>query len=142
MHAGSRVGHLVVVTHQGFQISGVQHRVFGDSTEPIAAESDEDAERQRLDVRRRRIARFVTPRRDLTDDEAYALLASPQGQQIAQMMHYTAAGTPDVVARYLRSFADEVGVDEVMTVHPSPTIAERLRSIDLLADAVMPVVVA
>lgn len=105
----------------------------------IAADSDEDAERQRLNVSRRRIARFVTPRRDLTDDEADAMLASPQGQQIAQMMHYTAAGTPDLVARYLRSFADEVGVDEIMTVHPSPTIAERLHSIDLLAGAVMPV---
>ena len=81
----------------------------------------------------------VDPGRDLTDGEADALLASPQGQQIAQMMHYTAAGTPDLAARYLHSFADEVGVDEIMTVHPSPTIAERLHSIDLLADAVMPV---
>ena len=37
--------------------------------------------------------------------------------------------------RYLENFAEAVGVDELMTVHPSPTINERLRSIDLLADA-------
>ena len=51
------------------------------------------------------------------------------------MMHYTAAGTAETVHRYLENFAEAVGVDELMTVHPSPTINERLRSIDLLADA-------
>ena len=100
----------------------------------IAADSDEDAERQQLDVSRRRIARFVTPRRDLTPDEADQLLASPQGRQIAQMMHYTAAGTADLVKRYLDNFAEAADVDELMTVHPSPTVTERLHSIDLLAE--------
>ena len=51
------------------------------------------------------------------------------------MMHFTAAGTPETVHRYLENFAEAVGVDELMTVHPSPTIGERLRSIDLLAAA-------
>ena len=105
----------------------------------IAADTEEEAEAQRMIVRRRRIARFVTPKRDLTDDEADALLASPQGQQIAQMMHYTAAGTPGQVKEYLDTFADAVGVDELMTVHPSPTVTERLRSVELLADANDPV---
>ena len=102
----------------------------------IAAESDEDAERQQLTVSRRRIARFSTANRPLTDDEADALLASPQGQQIAQMMHYTAAGTPDVVARYLANFAEAADVDELMTAHPSPTVEQRLRSIELTGAAV------
>jgi luciferase family oxidoreductase group 1 len=100
----------------------------------IASEDSDDAERQRVEVSRRRIARFVTPRRELTDDEADQILASPQGRQIAQMMHYTAAGTPDVVRRYVDDFAAEVGLDEVITVHPSPTTDERLRSVELLAD--------
>ncbi len=108
----------------------------------ICADSDDDAEAQHLTVQRRRIGRFVTPRRDLTDDEADQLLASPQGRQIAQMMHYTAAGTPAMVARYLDNFAAEVGVDELITVHPAPTVDQRLRSIELLADAVDPVRVA
>ena len=107
----------------------------------VCAESQVDAERQQLTTQRRRIGRFVTPRRDLTDDEADQLLASPQGQQIAQMMHYTACGTPDLVARYLDNFATEVGADELITVHPGPTVDERLTSIGLLADAVDPVVV-
>jgi len=101
----------------------------------IAAETDEDAQRQHRDVSRRRVARFLSVPRELSDDEADHILASPEGRQIAHMMHYTAAGTPDVVHRYLTNFAQEAGADELMTVHPSPTIAERLRSIDLLADA-------
>lgn len=100
----------------------------------IAADTDDDAERQRLDVARRRIARFVVPQRELSDDEADSVLASPQGQQIARMMHYTAAGSPGAVKNYLDEFVDEIGVDELMTVHPSPTITERLRSIELTAD--------
>ena len=73
--------------------------------------------------------------RELTDDEADQILASPQGRQIAQMMHYTAAGTSEMVHQYLAAFANEVGIDELMTVHPSPALDDRLRSVDLLADA-------
>jgi len=100
----------------------------------IASDTDADAQRQMLEVSRRRIARFTTTEKELTDEEADGLLRSPQGQQIAQMMHYTAAGTPELVATYLRNFASEVGADELMTVHPSPTVDQRLRSIELLAE--------
>lgn len=101
----------------------------------IASESSEDAERQRLWVARRRLARFVTPGLKLSDEQADEVLASPQGQQIAQMMHYTAAGSPDEVYDYVVELAESAQVDELITVHPSPTLDERLRSIDLLADA-------
>jgi len=107
----------------------------------ICAESADDAEAQRLTVSRRRVARFVTPKRALTDDEADAMLASPQGRQIAQMMHYTAAGTPSDVVRYLDNFAAEAGIDELMTVHPSPKLDARLRSVAMLADAHDPVTI-
>lgn len=100
----------------------------------IAAATEADAQRQLLEVSRRRIARFTTSDKELTDDEADHLLQSPQGQQVAQMMHYTAAGTPEMVATYLTNFAREVGADELMTVHPSPTIDDRLQSIELLAE--------
>lgn len=101
----------------------------------IASETGEDAERQLRDVSRRRVARFLRAPRELTDDEADQILASPDGRQIAQMMHYTAAGDPGLVTRYLTNFAREADVDELITVHPSLTIDERLRSVDLLADA-------
>ena len=105
----------------------------------IAAETDEAAHEQFAIVRRRRLARFLTPGRTLTDEEADAVLESPQGRQIAQMMHYSAVGTPELCATYLREFAHHAGVDEVITAHASPTIEERLASVDLLADALRPV---
>lgn len=101
----------------------------------IASDTEEDARRQHLDVSRRRVARFLGAPRDLTDEEADQIMASPQGRQIVQMMHYTTAGTPEQVATYLETFAREANVDELITVHPSSSIDERLRSIDLLADA-------
>ncbi len=101
----------------------------------LASDDEHDAARQALDVARYRVGRFVTPKRELTNDEADEILASPQGQQIAQMMHYTAAGTAQQVVEYLGAFADAVGVDELITVHPAPTVAERLRSVELLAKA-------
>ncbi len=100
----------------------------------IASDTTEDAEAQRLDVTRRRVARFLRVPRELSDEDADELLASPQGQGIAEMTHYTAAGDPDLVRRYLDHFAREANVDELITVHPSRTLEQRLRSIDLLAD--------
>jgi luciferase family oxidoreductase group 1 len=107
----------------------------------IAADSDADAQQQWETVRRWRVARFVAPGSDLTDDEADAILASPQGRQIAQMMHYSAVGTPSAVKAYLDEFAEVAGADELITAHSSPTIEQRLRSVDLLADANDPVTV-
>ena len=105
----------------------------------IASDTDDDARRQFELVRRQRIARFLARDRALSEDEVDALVESPQGRQVAQMMHYSAVGTAVEVGTYLRRFAAEVGVDEVITAHASPTIDERLRSVDLLADAVEPV---
>jgi luciferase family oxidoreductase group 1 len=107
----------------------------------IAADSGDEAHEQWTTVRRWRIARFVAPGRDLSDDEADAILASPQGRQIAQMMHYSAVGTPQEVTAYLDEFAHITAADELITAHSSPTIGQRLRSVDLVADAMDPVTV-
>ncbi len=104
----------------------------------IVAATDEEAQRQFADVARRRVARFLTVDRELSDGEADAILLSPQGRQIAQMMHYTAVGDAEAVATYLGEFVTNVGADELMTVHPSPDIEARLASIDLLAGDVDP----
>jgi luciferase family oxidoreductase group 1 len=105
----------------------------------IAADDSDDADEQFDQVRRRRIARFLARDQQLTEHQIDALAASPQGQQVAQMMHYSAVGTPSIVAEYVRQFAHHAQVDEVITAHSSPTIEQRLRSVDLLADAMDPV---
>jgi len=50
------------------------------------------------------------------------------------MTHYTASGSPELVKRYLENLAQEADVDELITVHPSPTTQQRLHSIELTAD--------
>ena len=105
----------------------------------IAAATDEEATEQHRDVRRRRLERFLTVPRELTEEEAEQILSSPQGRQIAQMMHYTVAGTADRVKEYLDHFAAVAEADELMVVHPSPTLDQRLASLEILARAMDPV---
>jgi luciferase family oxidoreductase group 1 len=101
----------------------------------IAADSDSDAHEEFRAVSRARATALFGAGRRYTDEEADRLLQSPQGRHVAQMMHYSAVGTPEVVKTYLDDFVEHAGADELMVVHPSLTLEARLRSIDLLADA-------
>ncbi len=101
----------------------------------IAAESDAEAEQELASVRRARVALFVRRGQRLSDEQADEILASPQGQQIAAMMRYTAVGTPSAVKEYLDAFALHADADELMVSHAARTREARLRSLDLLADA-------
>jgi luciferase family oxidoreductase group 1 len=101
----------------------------------IAAETEEQAQEHLVAVRRARVARFVERGVELTDEQADAVPASPQGRHLATMMHYTAVGAPETVQRYLDEFATHADADELVLVHAGPTAADRLRSVDLVADA-------
>jgi luciferase family oxidoreductase group 1 len=100
----------------------------------IVADTDEDAQAQLLTVRRSRVRMFVQKGVEVSDEQADEILASPQGQQIAEMMRYSAAGTPEAVREYLDSFAVHADADELMVAPSSPGIDARLRSLELLAD--------
>jgi luciferase family oxidoreductase group 1 len=103
----------------------------------IAAETDEEAAEQHLRVRRSRVSLFLGRQtgRTYSDEEADAILASPQGAQIADMMRYSAVGSPETVRTYLEGFRAEADADELIVVHASPTVEARLASLELLADA-------
>jgi luciferase family oxidoreductase group 1 len=102
----------------------------------IAADTDEEARSQKEIMRRVRI-RSLHSRGDipLTDDEVEAILRSPQGAVIDQMTTYMAAGTPDRVVAWLAEFQRQTGADELITVHHAPSVAQRLRSVELTAEA-------
>jgi len=51
------------------------------------------------------------------------------------MMKYSAVGTPDVVLDYLDGFARHADADELIVAHQSTGTEERLRSVELLAEA-------
>ena len=98
-----------------------------------AADTNAEAQAIHLAVKRARVALFFGGGREFTDDEADMVLDSPQGQHIAQMMKFSAVGTPDVVREYLDEFAKHADADELIVAHQSVGTQERLRSVELVA---------
>jgi luciferase family oxidoreductase group 1 len=104
----------------------------------IAAETEESAAAQ-LEAARRIRARAVLGRgRKLSEDEVTELLQSPEAAAVDEMLAYTAVGTPDRVSAYLEEFATKTEADELITVHYSDSVPNRLRSVELLAAALDP----
>jgi luciferase family oxidoreductase group 1 len=99
----------------------------------LAADTRADAEAQFRQVKRSRVKLLLGRGLDLTDDDAQAILESPAGQSIDAMTRYSAVGGESDVKAYLERFAKLARADEVMTVHPAPTLAARLRSVEILA---------
>ena len=99
----------------------------------IAADRRADAEAQLMQVKLSRVKILLGRGLELSDDDARAILDSPAGQSIEAMTTYTAVGEPAAVSASVERFAKRARADEVMTVHPAPTLAARLRSIEILA---------
>ena len=88
--------------------------------------------------RRRRVRRCLRRPRptELTDAQVDAFLASPDGRQLADMMRYTAVGTPaDGPAVPRRSSPSHADADELIVAHHAENIAARLTSVELTASA-------
>jgi luciferase family oxidoreductase group 1 len=101
----------------------------------VAADTDGEAQEMFRAALRARVVLLLGRGRTFTDDEADLILASPEGQQIAQMMKYSAIGTPDAVVDYLTTFTAHSGADELIVAHQSPGVAGQVRSVELLAEA-------
>jgi luciferase family oxidoreductase group 1 len=105
----------------------------------IAADSEERALAQREETRRARVRNlFGRDDRVLTDDEVELILRSPQAAHINEMMTYSVAGTPEQCVAWLDDFQAQTDADEVMTVHAAGSVENRLRSVELLAEAAGP----
>lgn len=106
----------------------------------IAADDPEHARRQFEQMRRQRVRMMIargpaTP--DYSDAEIDAFLTTPNGQGIANMMKYFAVGTSTDVRTYLDDFAAEAHADELIVAHSSPEVTDRLRSVELTAEAML-----
>ncbi len=101
----------------------------------VAAEDDAAAEALFARAELDRVRRFLSRGREteLTADEAAALYDTPAGEQIREMLRYTAVGGPQRVREELAAFAAHADADELITVHPAPTPEERLASVRLTA---------
>jgi luciferase family oxidoreductase group 1 len=98
----------------------------------IAADTEESAAAQMEAARRIRARALFGRGRKLSDDDVTALLESPQAAAVDEMLAYTAAGTTEEVVPYLERFAADTGADELMTVHYSDSVPNRLRSVELI----------
>ncbi len=101
----------------------------------VAADNADDAKALFAAVRRWRVRALLGRGRTLSDDEADALLESPEGRHLRHMGRYAAVGTAAQVRDYLAEFATHADADELITVHPSPSVSARLRSVELAADS-------
>jgi luciferase family oxidoreductase group 1 len=111
----------------------------------IAAEDAADAALQFETTRRARVRGLIArgpSAPDYSDEQIDAFLTTPEGRQIANMMRYSAVGTPDVVRSFLEEFASRAQADELIIAHQSRDIAARLRSVELTAEAMRAVPVA
>ena len=104
----------------------------------IAAESEESAAAQHEAARRIRARALFGRGRKLSEEDVDALLASPQAAAVDEMLAYTAVGLAGEAAAYLQTFAAETEADELITVHYSDSVPNRLRSVELLAGALDP----
>jgi luciferase family oxidoreductase group 1 len=85
-------------------------------------------------AQRRRVGRFLARGHEVTDEQADALLDSPGGRQVLQMMQYTAVGDPPAVREYLDDFAKHADADELIVTLMSPGVDSRLHAATLLAE--------
>ena len=104
----------------------------------IAAEDGADAALQFEITRRSRVRGMIArgpSAPDYSDDQIDAFLTTPEGRNIANMMRYTAVGTPAEVRTWLEDFAASTKADELILAHQARDVADRLRSVELTAEA-------
>lgn len=103
----------------------------------VAAETDEAAASMFTRAEVERVRKFLSLGREveLTSEQAASMYASPAGEQIRDMLRYTAVGSPAKVREELASFATLAQADELITVHAAPTHEERVASVRLAGPA-------
>jgi luciferase family oxidoreductase group 1 len=99
----------------------------------VVAETHQTALDRFVVTRRLRAARVLGGGRELTNDEADALLTSPAGQRVDEMLRCSAVGTPAEVGDELRRFAVRADADELIIVLGDPDRRTCVRSLELLA---------
>jgi alkanesulfonate monooxygenase SsuD/methylene tetrahydromethanopterin reductase-like flavin-dependent oxidoreductase (luciferase family) len=104
----------------------------------IAADTSEEAHRQFESSLRRRVVQMVGRGQKFTPEEVDLIMTSPAGQQITQMVRYSAVGTPTEVKAYLDEFAEHAQADELIVASMAEDTESWLKSYDLLADAWRP----
>jgi luciferase family oxidoreductase group 1 len=111
----------VAVYRRDFQPSAaLQEPYVMAGVNAIASDDRDDAVAQ-FELTRRRRAKLLFGRRGqpLSEADVDAILTSPAGAQVDQMVRYTAVGTPAEVSDYLEKFAGHAQADELILAVPA-----------------------
>ena len=100
-----------------------------------AADTVEAAEELWEQVCRNRIRMMVGRGRMLTDDQVEQIISSGQGQQVLDMLRYSAVGTATEVRDYLDHFQQMSGADELMISLQATSRETTLSGLGILAQA-------
>ena len=103
----------------------------------IAAADKASADAQLEITRRVRVkSLFKSPSgAKLTEEEVDQILDSPRARAVDEMLTYSAVGTGEEAAAYIADFQRKTGVQELITVHYADSVANRVRSVEILAQA-------
>ncbi len=105
----------------------------------VVAAEDAAGAREQFETMRRSRVRWMISRGPSTPDYSDAqideFLTTPEGRSLANMTRYSAVGTPAEVRSYLEEFAATARADELILAHQSPLVTDRLRSVELTAEA-------
>jgi luciferase family oxidoreductase group 1 len=103
----------------------------------IAAADRESAEAQLEITRRSRVKNlFKSPSGGkLNDGEVDEVLSSYRAKVVDEMLTYSAVGTGAEAAAYLADFQEKTGAQELITVHYADSVDNRVKSVELLAEA-------
>ena len=132
--------HLEAATHhyrEHFEPSEILSEPYCIAAVNVVADEDHNvAEEKMRSVERNRVRAMITrDRAKITEEQLDGLVASPQGQQIIQMLKYTAVGTGQEVTTYLEQFRDKAQADELMISFQGRSNDEAIHSMNLLAQA-------
>ena len=106
----------------------------------VVAADTEDVARETLHAVKRNLAIGLFGRgQSLTDEQADQLLAQGAGHHVEGMLTHTAVGGPAQLAEYVEGFRTFADADELIVAHQSTSVEGRLRSVELLAQAMEPV---
>ena len=98
-----------------------------------AAENTQEAQEEYERVCFNRVKAFAGRGKHLTDEQVEQIISSYQGQQILDMLKYSAVGTADEVADYLDTFQKHAQADELMVSLQSSSHEEVIKNMQLLA---------
>jgi luciferase family oxidoreductase group 1 len=103
----------------------------------IAAADKESADRQLEITRRVRVKSLFKSNSGgkMSEEEVDEVLNSYRAKVVDEMMTYTGVGTGEEAAAYLADFQAKTGVQELITVHYADSVENRVRSVEILAEA-------